>query len=296
VNAALEQGAISEALQQAARVFSRLGEPAAWLVDFARVFYHAALTGIGGNTAALKVPPVTITAGWKDRMHQALACGADADRALALATLAEQMHPPSMGQAKALVDRTRVLKRQIAASQALVKAGQLLGERQFEATLHYLNDLNAPLSLEPRFLRIRVLALFGLDRFDEADALIAQSGSGSSPEIREFIANYPSLAFRQRIAGAHRLLRDAKPQEALAILHGAAPTSDKDSSDLAYCRAFALSLEGYQLRRQTRTAEARSRFSAALAAIEPVMRSNKKNGHQQHIADLYERIEKEVES
>src|SRR6185295_16349443 len=232
---------VDEAVQEAAAVFARLKEPTAWLVDFARVFFGAALASDDGARPTAIVPPVPIDAPWQEHLASALASRSDVECAFAIAIAAE-----------------------------------------------------------PRLLRLRVLALLGPDRFDAADTLVAQAaygGSGSSEmsEVNEFLRDYPTLAFRQRLAVAHRLLREAKPEEATSVLRGASPLDPRNAAELAYCRAFAAALEGYRLRRQGRDAAARASLLAALEQIEPHLGQAEKND-QKHITELYNRIESEVES
>src|SRR6185295_1718626 len=291
---------VDEAVQEAAAVFARLKEPTAWLVDFARVFYGAALASVDGARPTAIVPPVPIDAPWQEHLASALASRSDVERAFAIATLAAEAHPPSARQARALADRAKTLKRQLAAGEALSSAARLLRERRFDEMLALLDGLESAIAAEPRLLRLRVLALLGADRFDAADTLVAQAaygGSGSSEmsEVNEFLRDYPTLAFRQRLAVAHRLLREAKPEEATSVLRGASPLDPRNAAELAYCRAFAAALEGYRLRRQGRDAAARASLLAALEQIEPHLGQAEKND-QKHITELYNRIESEVES
>ncbi|HVG19628.1 MAG TPA: hypothetical protein VNI02_11285, partial [Blastocatellia bacterium] len=135
VNSSLQEGSAEDAVREAAAVFVRLQEPAAWLVDFARVFYSAALARIGSAQPPLVAQRVTVEAPWQERLNAILAQGDDIERALAVATLAGEAHPPSRQQAQALCERIRTLKHQLAVTDALNAAGRLLTERRFEEVL-----------------------------------------------------------------------------------------------------------------------------------------------------------------
>jgi len=295
VNAALQDGYIDEAVRESAAVFARLQEPAAWLVDFARVFYSAALAHLGQARTAQTVPRVTCKASWQERLNDILAGDDEVERALAVAIMAGEWHPPTRQQAEALCERLRTLKHQLAITDALKTAGKLLTERRFEEVLEVLGRLDQDLASEPRFKRLNVLALLGLNRFDEADRLMGQVGDEANNGLREFISAYPALIFRQRLTAAHNFLQDAKVDDAAAVLEGAQPTSAKEAADLAYCRAFGLTMRAHQLRRQQRAAEARSHFLRAMDLLEPHLREATLNG-QPLVVELYDRLEKESES
>jgi predicted Zn-dependent protease len=295
VNAALQDGLVEEAVEEAADVFTRLQEPAAWLVDFARVFYSAALARLGTVRPPLTGPRINIEATWQEQLNTALLSDDDIERALAIATLAAEVHPPSSQQAKTLCERIRPLKRQVSVTDSLNTAGRLLTDRRFEDVFEMLEQLDKTIVREPRFVRIRVLALLGLNRFDESDELVKELGDETGSELRDFIESYPALVFRQRLAVAHRFLREAKVDEAAGVLKSAAPTTAREASDLAYCRAFGWALSAYQLRQQRREDEARASFLQAIDLIEPHLNDARAN-EQPHLVELYDRLEKDLEA
>lgn len=295
INTALQELSAAEALEEAVPVFSRLRNPASWLVDFARIFFTSALNRVGSSLPPLTVPRITLDVPWQEGLAKALALQNDADRAVALCDIAAAAHPASARAATALAERTRTLKRQIVAVEALNHAGRLVQERRFDEVLAYLDQLESAIAAEPRMLRLRVLALLGLRRFDNADTVIEQIGEGGSAEVREFVKQYPALSFRQRISAAQQFLRDLKPRESESVLRGATPINPKDQADLAYCKAFASALDGYDLRRKGQNTEAHLRFLAALRLIEPHLNGTTGDAGR-HIVELSERLEKEIES
>jgi hypothetical protein len=144
-------------------------------------------------------------------------------------------------------------------------------------------------------MRLRVLALLGLGRFDEADVVMGQAGDDEGAGLRDFISGYPSLVFRQRLTAAHRLLQDAKVDDATTILEAARPTNDIEAAGLAYCRAFSLTMSARQSRHQRRDEEARSRVMQAMDLLEPHLRRADAN-ERSHLVELYDRLEKELET
>jgi tetratricopeptide (TPR) repeat protein len=295
LNDALQEGEVGEALQQAFAVFPRLQEPGAWLLDFARVYYSLALSRAGlQSTAALpEAPPqISFQAPWMPGFQQAIGQASLGERALALALLAGKVHAASTKQAMVLVERVKALNRRMETVDTLNRAGTLLSERKFAAAIQLLDGKADSISSEPRLLRIKALALLGLRRFDDADSVVEQIGNSGSAEVQEFAAQYPALAFRQRLAVALELLRQAKPGEADETLRGAVPITEKDAHELAYCRAFSGALQGYELRRKGQPEEARKRFLAAMDLIEPLMQDS---ADTLHVTELYDRMEKEVD-
>ena len=295
LNTALADDLVEQALLEAAAVFSRLEDPGAWLVDFARVFYTAALDCSGTKSSPLSPPAIKVPPEWQQRFSEALNTSNDADRALRLCSLAEDVHPFSTRQAQTLRARILILKRQLAAADALNHSGKLINERRFDDALSFLDAQDPDVLGQPRLQRIRVLALMGLHRFDEADKVVAGIGDAGGSDIREFVANYASLVCRQRIAKAQRLLKESRPFDATTVLLGAKPTTHKEAADVAYCLAYAGTLNGYQLLRQGQRQEAQSCFLAALNHIEPYLQAidGVKNGH---IVELFDRLEKELDS
>jgi len=178
------------------------------------------------------------------------------------------------------------------AAAALDRLAKLLAERNFAETLAAFDALDPTLAKEPRLRRLRVLALLGAHRFREADEAMAEFGEANSADIREFLANYPAFAFRQRVALAHKLLREGKAQKALAALDNLTAPGAKEEAELAYCKAFVATLEGYDLSKRGDKREAGRRFEWALQLLEPHVRQA---ATPAHLIELYERLDTEVE-
>ncbi len=292
LNDALQEGLTEEVLSQAAAVFPRLQAPEAWLVDFARAYYSVALSRVG-TPIPTQPAVVRVDVEWCKRLSAALEKDTDAERCLALTTLAEEIHPPSAKQAQILAERARTLLHRIFIADTLNHAGSLLNGRQFAATLEFLDKVSV--ASESRLMRIRALALLGLRRFGDADRVVAEIADAAVTDVREFVSQYPTLVLRQRLAAAQELLRQGNASEATAALDGAVPVGPKAESDIAHCRAFALAIEGYERRRSGSRQEARACFLAALRLIEPHL-SIQAQADQRHLSELYDRLEKEVES
>ncbi len=291
VNDALQEGTADEALEAAAAVFARLEHPEAWLIDFARTYYNLAVMRAGAPEGP--PPTVSTSAEWQDRLLEALNQPSDAARALALAQLAGAVHPPSANAAEVLVERAKALKLRIGLAELLSRAGALLAEKKFAATLALLDGGNAAGS-EPRLLRIRALAMLGERRFEEADRAVEEIGDRGGSEVREFVEMYPSLALRQKLRMAQEWLREGKGDDADRALRDAVASAPKDQAELAYCRAFALTLQAYELRKSGQSKAAKDRFLAALAVIEPHLGTSQGEDHR-HLSELYDRLESEVE-
>lgn len=292
VSEALDEGRTDEAIGQAAAVFGRLEEPAAWVVDFARVLYSAVLARLGTANERLSLPPIALSTDWSARFDNALHAPHDAERARALATLAVEVHPPSREAAQALQERIEFLIRQIRAAEALNSAGALLTARKFEEVLAFLTTLDADVIDEPRFLRVRVLALLGMERFEEAEALVKIADPERFASVRDFVKDYPQLVFRHRLATAHRLLSQGKASDAIQVLAAALPTSVTERADLAYCNAYGLALQAYGLRQRNRDEEAHELFARAADQIEPHLNAG---SDINRFRELYDRLEKELE-
>jgi hypothetical protein len=287
----IKAGDFDEAIAESCRVIARLRKPEAWLVDMARMFCSAAMGRLRGEAAAT-VPAVTLAVPWQGELAQALHGADDVARAIALAELAQRLDPAVAPRAGQVVDRAVALRRQLATAAALDRAGELLAGHRFDETLAGIDALDPAIAAEPRVRRLRILALLGAHRFREADEAVAGFGEVNSADVRQFLANYPSFAFRQRIALAHRLLREGKAADALAVLQDLAAPGPAEEPELAYCQAFAATLEAYDRRRRGDREGARRRFEDALMLLEPHVRQP---ATPPHLAELYERLEMEAD-
>jgi tetratricopeptide (TPR) repeat protein len=292
IDARVKSGDFDEAIAESGRVFSRLKKPEVWLVDMARMYCGIALGRLRGEQETSIVPDIDLPVPWRDRLLQALRAENNIERAIALAELARELDPTFAPRAEMVFDRAMALRRQFAAAASLERASQLLAKRNFEATLSLINGLDPAIAGEPRLRRLRILALLGANRFQEADEAVAGFGETNSAEMREFLANYPSFAVRQRIALAHAMLREGKAREVLAALETLVAGGATEEMELAYCRAFAVTLEAYEHGKHGDRARARRSFEAALMLLEPHIRQP---GTPAHVTELYNRLDMEAE-
>ncbi len=292
IDARVRAGDYDEAVAGACEVFGRLKSPEAWLVDIARVLYSVALGRAQAESGGSPIPGFDLEADWRGRLDQALAAPSDVERALAVADLAGVLHPHSAQRAQLIVERALALRQRLASVAALKAAGQMLTELKFEQTLALLADLDPAIAAEPRLRRLRILALLGTHRFREADEAVAHFGETNSAELKDFLASYPSFAFRQRIALVQGMLREGKAQEALELLRNLSPPGPEEEVDFAYCRAFATTLEGYAARKRGDPGGARERFGQALLLLEP---HAGRPGTPPHVAELFDRLDMEAD-
>lgn len=294
LNEAISDGELDEAVETATTVFARLKEPAAWLLEFSRVWYSVALHRMGKPSPIPKPATVLATTPWSAAFEKAMASSSDAERALALALLSGAVYPESARQSTLIVSKAKELQRRIAAMETLNQAGTLLSQKKFTEVLTLIDAKDESIRGEPRLLRLRALALLGLLRFEEADETAEQLLHNGRAEMAEFAAQYPALAFRKRLATAIEYLRDGKRAEAEAILQGAVPVDDNGVDDLGYCSAFIAALEGFELSKQGNRTAAQQRFMKAMELISPQLHRSV-SGDSRHVSELYDRIEREVD-
>ena len=297
VNEALTDGLASQALEQAALIFAQLENPAAWLLDFARVCYTVALDRVNAE-AASNLPAITLKTSWAPRFQQALAAPTDGKRALALALLAAELHPPSARAAQLLVDRAHRLNDRLEAAGILSRAGALLRGKRFDAALAALESTDLAIASEPRLQRMRALALLGLQRFREADEIVmtlSEVQATAGTDIEQFVRSYPELVFRQKLAAALDHLRADRASAAAQILDVSIPANEQQTAELAYCQAFRHALEGFERKRKGALADARARFLQGMRLLEPLLPSGVL-GSGAHVTELYDRMEKELDT
>lgn len=175
----------------------------------------------------------------------------------------------------------------------LARSGELLREQKYQEALDAL-DADEQCADQPRILRQRALLLLQLERFAEAEALVAELAESPSPVLQQFLAKYPSLAFAQRMRAACRQLRAGEADEALELLANLQPTSPAETLELAYAQAFGWSLQGYQFRRRAQLDAARRLLTQALSRVEGVFSEAQQSGHER-LLKLYEKLDNDVD-
>jgi uncharacterized protein HemY len=229
---------------------------------------------------------------WRDDLIEALGQPDEIATALAIAALASKVVPEAAARAQVVIERAQAQQRQQAMVTALEHAGELLGERKFDDAKNFIESLDHGLGTQPRIRRLHVLALLALNRFEEADAVVAHFGEVRTAELREFLDSYPRLAFRQHMAFANRLLREGRADDALTLLAKLEPPDETERMELDFRRAFAKALKGYECRKHDDAKGAVVQFLAALNVLDPYMA---RPSTPSHMAELFERLEKEAD-
>jgi tetratricopeptide (TPR) repeat protein len=290
----LDAGAFEPALREAWAMMARLRRPEAALVDLAQIHLDSVVPRVGTVHDDLPAPTGSDLDGRSGSLAAAYAVSSDLERARRLARLAIDTHEPSRRKAELILRKADGLEDRAALAQVLGHSGTLLREGNFAEALDALDAAGAAGAGEPRVVRQRALLLLKLERFDEAETAAATLHSSTSPVAGEFLASFPSLAFRQRVTAACRMLRDGESSGALAILDGAVAMDRDQAVELAYCRGFALTMDAFRLRRASDENGARQAFKAAMDRVEPQVAAARASGHSRLI-DLYETLDKELD-
>jgi hypothetical protein len=286
----LEAGAYEEALRAAAEVIVRLRKPEAGFLDLARVHYETAAARLGQGRQPLARPASLVVPAWRQALEAVYAADSDLGRARGLVRLGRQAGPDAARPADLLDSKIEALAAQEAVATALVQSGELLKQGRFDAALAILDNGDAALGREPRVQRQRALLLLKLERFEEADAVADALGQARTPGTAEFLATYPALAFRQRLAVAVRLIRAGSDDQAARLLAGARAKTADETLELGYCRAFCGTMAGYRYRRQGQKAPARQAFEEALREVERHLAAARAAGHAR-LLELYATLE-----
>jgi hypothetical protein len=290
----LADGALEPALREAWAAMARLRRPEAALVDLAQIHLDAATVGVGTAQDALPAPTGPELALCGGRLAEAYRAGSDVERARRLARLAATAHEPSRRKAETILRKAEALEQQAALAEVLARSGALLRQGRFDESLAALDAAGETGEAEPRVARQRALLLLKLERFDEASSVVDALRRSTSPVAREFLASFPSLACRQRIAAASRMLRAGDSAGALALLEAAEPGDAEQAAELAYCRGFGLTMDAHRLRRAGDEEGARRSFAAAMDRVEPHVAAARSAGHSRLI-DLYEALDNELD-
>lgn len=98
-------GRYGDALREAATAMRQLQQPELCLLDVAQIFLAHAAEQLGGerDVMPLPAPPFQVSAGWQDRLSDALAGSDDFERCARLVELCVQLFEPSRKEAEALL-------------------------------------------------------------------------------------------------------------------------------------------------------------------------------------------------
>src|SRR5205823_5322415 len=135
-----------------------------------------------------------------------------------------ELHEGSKRDVDALLRKIDALAAQLALSAALAESVKLAEQGKVAEALAALDRAGEVAQADPRAGRQRVLLLLRLERFDEADAVVARLEASGDSRARETVERYPELRFRFQLSLANRLIRSGKPpRELLAAMKPATP-------------------------------------------------------------------------
>jgi hypothetical protein len=248
-----------------------------------------------GEGEALALPPlVTVRRPWGDRLRAILAEPDDVERAAGLLDLALETDPAATERVAVLRTRLEEIRGQYRLLDLLKVCSARIAQRQFDEVLALLDGADPALSGQPRLLRVRILALLGLERLDEADAGFERLKAVGAADVPEFLSQYPRLAFSARMTRARQLLAEGRTSEAEALLAVVKPVTPEERRRLDYYRAFRAALDGYEARRRGRVGVARESFGLALGLLAPHL-ADAQAAAEKHLLDLHARLEHDLD-
>jgi tetratricopeptide (TPR) repeat protein len=293
IEQALKDKLYHQALEALAKTMNRLKEPALCLFDLARIQMASLLTNMQFDIELPQIPTITVAAPWNDRLSSAIGCSDALERARSLATLAAEVHPPSQAQAEALLLQIDQVKKQKEIAAALSRSSKLLQNGLLDEALKALESLGQAGNNLPRVLRQRAMLLLKLERFSQAEEIIDNLAKFEDPLAKDFVERYPDLKFWQQINIAQRLLRRGNVEAANEILSTVKPGDEKQKLEASYCRAFALSIQGYRCLADGARVQAMNFFNEAVDQLESEIASAREYG-QQRLLELYEKLNNDL--
>jgi hypothetical protein len=137
------------------------------------------------------------------------------------------------------------------------------------------------------------MLLLKLEEFEQADQVVTQMESFEEPLAKNFVIRYPSLKSWQKIGKVQYLLKKGQVSEALEILNTLQTVGVDEQLEAAYCRGFALALQGYQARWEDQHTAAVQFFNDALDKLESHIQAARQKTHR-GLLELYEKLSKEM--
>lgn len=259
VESALAAGKIKDAMREIAMAISDTRAPEACLLDVARVYLAAAVAAVAPPSAgaaapapgaAPELPPLPALdpkrAPWAKRLASAVAERSPVARARAIAMLAEELHEPSRKEAAVLLRRIDAFSLELGFAEAIAESTRLERRGDVAAALAVLDGAGERAMTDARALRLRVMLLLRLDRFEDADRTLEIVKAGGHASARSLVDKYPELRFKYGLGAATKLLRANDLDRAQSILVALKPTTPDGDIEWAYSQAFCLARLSYR--------------------------------------------------
>jgi len=277
VESALAAGKLRDAMREVTSAITEARAPEACLLDLARVQLAEAVDAVARATSAGGAAPVDpaapikldgTRAPWRERLTRALSEATAVKRAHAVAKLAEELHETSRNEAGVLLRRIDAFSAELGFADAIAEATRLERRGELMAALSVLDGAGERAKTDPRALRLRIMLLLRLDRFEEADQSLEIVKASGHASARSLVDKYPDLRFKFAHGAATRMLRSNDVDAAHAILVALRPTTPEAEIEHGYSLAFCLARQARLRLDAGQRDEAITRMSAALEILE----------------------------
>ena len=277
VESALAAGKLRDAMREVTSAITGARAPEACLLDLARVQLAEAVdavahaTSAGGVTPNEPAPTLTLDetrAPWRNRLTRALEETTAVKRAHAVAKLAEELHEASRNEAAVLLRRIDAFMAELGFADSVAEATRLERRGELLPALSVLDVAGERAKSDPRALRLRIMLLLRLDRFEEADQSLAILEASGHASARSLVDKYPDLRFKFAHGAATRMLRANDLDAAHAILVALRPTTPDAEMEHAYSLAFCLARLARARLDAGQRDEAIAKMTAALDILE----------------------------
>ena len=253
-----------------------------------------AITDTSNHTKALlNIPKVTVNATWNSEWITIFSLTSPLDILKGVLDLSLKYNQTNESQNKKIQSQIIEIEAQQQISNIISKVGQLTQTRNFEEALEVLEGLDGFELTNSIFLRQKIGLLLHLRRFEEADLLCNDLKASKEEQNQSFIDSYTNLKFTQATQHAQDLLRKGAFEKALELLNTLQAQNTIQSAELAYCKAFGLTLKGYQQKKEGKLNSTIDLLTEAIDEIEPYMGKAKLNDSS-HIEKLYDKLTKDL--
>jgi hypothetical protein len=276
-----------------ARVIQKMKTPELIIIDLAAVQLAAVAAKLKHGSIISKIPSMTISTSWNKDLDEAIHEPDDLEKVRRLTLLAMDVHAPSKERGEEILQQMDELKIQLDIANSLTLSGQYWQEGKFQESLRILDLLGEKGDHEPQVLQLRAKVLLKLEKFEQADQVVACLEAFDEPLLKTFIMGYPSLKFRYKISKVKCLLRKGKSSNALEILDTLRPVVVAEQLEAVYCYTFDLAVKGYRARLEGDHKEAVIFFNDALERLEPKIKMARQSNHN-GLLELYEKLSKEL--
>ncbi|MEO1262697.1 MAG: hypothetical protein AAFZ15_28075 [Bacteroidota bacterium] len=243
-----------------------------------------------------KIPPVpvrNIQTDWNPEWLAVLKREKPIDAVKGILNLSLKYNASDEERNRKIQSQIKEIENQQALAATIANISDLSEKGDFEKALLELDKLKGHQTSDALIDRQKITLLLKLNRFEEAESLLENLQENNGAAYQSFLNNYETLKFQQVAKYVQGLLRKGDHETALPLLNSVKPKTPAQKLDLAYFKAFGLTVKAYQKKGNDQRAEKINLLIEAIDEIEPFI-GKAKVQDLNHVQTLYDKLTKDL--